>query len=404
MRSNASIFALSLLALGGGAPSHAQPVQRQGSVGAQAYGGPQSQPDDLSAETWRAADGTIRTRPARVQPQPQPASEPVAAQPDPQPEPQPQWADPAPAAPQSGTPGASYAVPGSAPVRKTQAAPMPRQEQPRPRQAPPPQVATVMPDGFTDPAAGVTGPSGSSQPAPGETPRYDEIGYAGVRPVSGGGAMDQSVVAVHRSLPANSYVEVTSLDTGRTILVLVTGTDPGADHPIDLSAGAARLLGASGDSIGVRIRTVNPPAMDKAALQAGRPAGDRADAPQVLLTALRKRLPGAPGHAGAVPRAPSVAAPAYSPPRPTAAPRPVPVRPAPAPARPAAGGRYIVQVAALSNASRAQALAQSLGGFVKPGGGLHRVQLGPFATASEAEAARRRAAGAGYGDARVQAN
>ncbi len=51
MRSNASIFALSLLALGGGAPSHAQPLQRQGSVGAQAYGGPQSQPDDQSAET-----------------------------------------------------------------------------------------------------------------------------------------------------------------------------------------------------------------------------------------------------------------------------------------------------------------------------------------------------------------
>ncbi|NWM59974.1 septal ring lytic transglycosylase RlpA family lipoprotein, partial [Escherichia coli] len=86
------------------------------------------------------------------------------------------------------------------------------------------------------------------QPGPGETPRYDEIGYAGIRPVSGGGAMDQAVVAVHRSLPANSYVEVTSLDTGKTILVLITGSDPGAGHPIDLSAGAARLLGANGDS------------------------------------------------------------------------------------------------------------------------------------------------------------
>ncbi|NIJ64759.1 rare lipoprotein A [Sphingomonas leidyi] len=399
MRSNASIFALSLLALCGGVPSHAQPLQRQGSVGAQAYGGPQSQPDDASAETWRAADGTIRTRPARVQPQSQPAPEPMVVQP----EPQPQWADPAPAAAQSGAPGASYAAPGSTPTRRAPATPAPRQEAPRPRQAPP-QVATVMPDGFTDPAAGAAGPSGSSQPAPGETPRYDEIGYAGVRPVSGGGAMDQSVVAVHRSLPANSYVEVTSLETGRTILVLVTGTDPGADRPIDLSAGAARLLGANGDSIGVRIRLVNPPAMDKAALQAGRPAADRADAPPVLLTALRKRLPGAPGQADAASRTPSAAAAAYGPPRVSVAPRPAPVRTAPPAARPAAGGRYIVQVAALSNASRAQALAQSLGGFVKPGGGLHRVQLGPFATAGEAEAARRRAAGAGYGDARVQAN
>ena len=70
---------------------------------------------------------------------------------------------------------------------------------------------------------------------------------------------------------------------------------------------------------------------------------------------------------------------------------------------PARGG-LVVQVAALSNAANAQSLAQSMGGFVKPGGGLYRVQLGPFATRGEAEAARQRAAGAGYGDARVIAN
>ncbi|MDG2532960.1 SPOR domain-containing protein [Sphingomonas sp. HITSZ_GF] len=385
MRSNASISALTLLAaLGGGAPSYAQNL---GSVGAQAYGGSQ---DAQSSETWRAADGTLRTRPARQQPQPQ-------YQPAPQqPEPQPQWTDPAPVPPQASAPGASYAVPGSsAPVRQQRSAPAQQQWQPQPQ----PQVQQQVPQDYADPAAGAAGPSGSSQPAPGETPRYDEIGYAGVRPVSGGGAMDQAVVAVHRSLPANSYVEVTSLDTGRTILVLVTGTDPGANHPIDLSAGAARLLGASGDTVGVRIRSVNPPAMDKSALQAGRPAGDRADAPQVLLTALRKHLPNRPSYASA----PSYTPPAYTAPR-TTAPRPAPVRTAPPAARPAANGRFVVQVAALSNAGRAQALAQSLGGFVKPGSGLYRVQLGPFATAGEAEAARRRAAGAGYGDARVQAN
>ncbi|NYT40113.1 SPOR domain-containing protein [Sphingomonas sp. R-74633] len=361
-------------------------------MAAQAYGG-----DDQSTETWRAADGTLRSRPARqqpAQPQVQPAPEPVEQQPEPQYQQQPQWADPAPAQQQSSAPGASYAVPGSAPARQQRTAPAPVQQQWQPQPAPQQQ----MPQDYADPAAGAAGPAGSSQPAPGETPRYDEIGYAGVRPVSGGGAADQAVVAVHRSLPANSYVEVTSLDTGRTILVLVTGTDPGADHPIDLSAGAARLLGASGDSVGVRIRSVNPPAMDKNALQAGHAAGDRADAPQVLLTALRKRLPSQPSYASAAPRTPS-----YSPPR-TAAPRPAAVRTAPPTARPAANGKYIVQVAALSNASRAQALAQSLGGFVKPGGGLYRVQLGPFATAGEADAARRRAAGAGYGDARVQAN
>ena len=401
MRSNANIFALSLLAAtGGGAAGHAHAAQHMGSVGAQAFGTPQqSQLDTQSTETWRAADGTIRSRPARVQPAP----EPVAPPPEPQPEPQPQWADPAPVQ-QSSAPGASYAVPGSAPAPKKKGKTPPTaqpQWQPQP-QPQPQQTAPTLPQDYADPTAGVTGPSGSSQPAPGETPRYDEIGYAGIRPVSG--SADQAIVAVHRSLPANSYVEVTSLDTGKTILVLVTGSDPGADHPIDLSAGAARQLGAQGDSIAVRIRTVNPPSMDKAALQAGRPAGDRADAPQVLLTALRKRLPNQPSYAAAPPR---VATPAYAPPR-TPAPRPVPVRtapPAPRPAaRAAAQGKYLVQVAALSSAGRAQALAQSLGGFVKPGGGLYRVQLGPFATAGEAEAARRRAAGAGYGDARVQAN
>jgi rare lipoprotein A len=375
MRSNASIFALTLT-VAAVAPSHAHALQQRGSIGAQAYGGAQ---DAQSSETWRAADGTLRSRPA-------PAAPPrVEAQPVVEPEPQPQWSDPAPQ-PQASAPGASYAVPG-----KTRTRPAPVQQQYQP------PVQQQAPEGYADPAAGAQGPSGSSQPAPGETPRYDEIGYAGIRPVSG--AADQAVVAVHRSLPANSYVEVTSLDTGKTILVLVTGTDPDAEHPIDLSAGAARLLGANGETIGVRLRSVNPPSMDKAALQSGRPAGDRADAPQVLLTALRKRLPSQPSYAAT----PSYAPPAYAPPRSTP-PRPAPVRTTPAPARPAAKGRFVVQVAALSNAQRAQALAQSLGGFVKPGGGLYRVQLGPFATAGEAEAARRRAAGAGYGDARVQAN
>lgn len=391
MRSNASIFALTLLAaLGGGAPSYANSLQQRGSVGAQAYGGAQ---DAQSNETWRAADGTLRSRPAPASAPPRVEVEPVVQEP----EPQPQWSDPAPAAQQSGAPGASYAVPGAAPARG-RGKPAPAQQQ---RQLPVGQAPVQQaPDGYADPTAGIAGPSGSSRPAPGETPRYDEIGYAGLRPVSG--SADQAVVAVHRSLPANSYVEVTSLDTGKTILVLVTGTDPGADHPIDLSAGAARLLGANGDAIPVRLRSVNPPSMDKVALQGGRPAGDRADAPQVLLTALRKRLPSQASYTS-VPRTPSYAAPAYSPPRAAVA-RPAPVRAAPPAPRPAAHGKFIVQVAALSNAGRAQALAQSLGGFVKPGGGLYRVHLGPFATAGEAEAARRRAAGAGYGDARVQAN
>jgi rare lipoprotein A len=237
------------------------------------------------------------------------------------------------------------------------------------------------------------GPSGSSRPRPGEF-RYDETGYAGVRSVEGGGAADVASVSLHRALPIGTALEVTSLDTGRTILVLVTGQlPPQADHPIDLSAGAAAQLGyAQHQRVPVRLRKVTPSGPDMAALRAGTAPSPRADAPPVLLIALRKRLPSVPA------AAPDRAA------APVRSPAPVRSRTAAtvATAPPAAvRGRYVVQVAALSSAGNAQALARSMGGFVKRGGGLHRVQLGPFATQAQAEAARGRAARAGHADARV---
>lgn len=279
-----------------------------------------------------------------------------------------------------GQPGASYAAPGAYPEPQRRA------------YAPPPQQQTyrapeAVPQDYADPAAGMEGPSGSSRSG---SQRYDEVGFAGIRPVAGGGAADGAVVGIHRSLPVNSFVEVTSLDTGKTILVLITGSlGAGADHPIDLSAGAARQLGYDRpQTIAVRVRAVTPTASDQAALNQGRPATQRPDTPPVLLNALRKHVP-AGGYAPAVqPVDPGYTAPART------------VTTTRAPAR----GGLVVQVAALSNAANAQSLAQSLGGFVKPGGGLYRVQLGPFATRGEAEAARQRAAGAGYGDARVIAN
>ncbi|RYE02443.1 MAG: hypothetical protein EOP61_08665 [Sphingomonadales bacterium] len=271
-----------------------------------------------------------------------------------------------------GAPGAAYAPPGEYRQAQQVYAPAPQQRAPDP-----------VAQGYADPAAGAAGPSGSSRS--GEK-RYDEVSYAGIRPVSGGGAADGAVVAVHRSLPVNSFAEVTALESGKTILVLITGTmEPGADHPMDLSAGAARQLGYDSQrSIPVRIRAVTPTPSDQAALNQGRPAETRPDTPPVLLNALRKHLP-----AGGFAAAPEPQA-SYAPPARTVTTTRVP-----------SGAGLIVQVAALSNARNAQSLAQSLGGFVKPGGGLYRVQLGPFATRNEAEAARRRAAGAGYGDARV---
>ncbi|MDT8757904.1 SPOR domain-containing protein [Sphingomonas psychrotolerans] len=262
--------------------------------------------------------------------------------------------------------GASYPVPGTAPARS----------QPAPRLDYAAQDA--------DPTAGIEGPRGSSQRGPGEQ-RYDEVGYAAVEDPT------QGVTGVHASLPVDTLVEVTSLENGRTIVVLVNATDPGAAKPITLSAGAARALGHDGAAtIPVRVRKVAAAPGDMAALRSGQPAPARPDTPPILLNALRKHL-GAPVAAAPAPAEHPATRPA-PPPR-AAAPRPAP----------AARGNFWVQVAALSNARNAQALAQRLSGSVKQGGGLYRVQLGPYATRAQADAARAGAARAGYGDARVLA-
>ncbi|NIJ18335.1 cell division septation protein DedD [Sphingomonas naasensis] len=267
-------------------------------------------------------------------------------------------------------PGASYPVPGSAPAQPRPAAPRLDYAQ------------------DADPTAGIEGPRGSSQRAPGEQ-RYDEVGYATVAEIGAG------VTAVHAGLPVDTLVEVTSLENGRTIVALVTATDPGAAKPITLSVGAARELGhAESGQMPVRVRRVAAAPGDLLALRSGKPAPARPDTPPVLLNALRKHLgpPATTSLASEVRTAPARPMPAA---RPAAAP--------PRAARPVAATGFYVQIAALSNAGNAQALARRLGGSVKQGGGLYRVQLGPFATRAQAEAARGGAARAGYGDARVLA-
>jgi rare lipoprotein A len=358
MKWNASaVAALLLLAGCGGDRGYAN-------YGPEVTGPP---PGSVAAQSWGSRRmPTAAPAPADAPPEsvdaPPIASEPPYA---------PQAAAPADIA--DAAPGAPYA------------APVAGDPAPRLAYAPPPTQ-----EANADPAAAADGPRGSSQRRLGEE-RYDEVGYAGVRTLPDGAAADDGIVALHRSLAPDTLVEVTSLDSGRTIVVLVTGAaDPGAGNAIELSAGAARLLGQDGNGpIPVRVRKVTAGPGDMMALRAGRPAAPRPDTPPVLLNALRKHLP-------ALAAAPAPAAP----PRPAYA-RPVASRPAPRTAPVAARGGYYVQVAALSNARNAQVLAKSLRGSVKQGGGFHRVQLGPFATRREADAARAGAARAGYGDARV---
>ena len=52
---------------------------------------------------------------------------------------------------------------------------------------------------------------------------FDQVGYAGVGVGVGGGT---GISIAHRTLPMPSYAEVTSLDSGRTILVRVTRRGP----------------------------------------------------------------------------------------------------------------------------------------------------------------------------------
>ena len=253
------------------------------------------------------------------------------------------------------------------------------------------------PDAAQDDLPGGNGPRGTSQAVPGEL-RYDDVGYAGVASDRGGNP--SAITAAHRSLPAGSFAEVTALDSGRTILVMITGGGGANDRVIDLSPGAARLLaGDGGGAIAVRVRRVDPPGGDQQALREGRAASERIDSPPVLLTALRKRLPGVQrGAARGAGRLPALA-PEMSGPGPAIVriTRPDPIATPPPSAR---GGHY-VQVAALSNAARASALAQSLGGSVQSAGGIYRVRTGPYPDSASADRARDAAARRGYGDARI---
>jgi len=235
--------------------------------------------------------------------------------------------------------------------------------------------------------------SGNGGPA-----RYDAVGYAVAG--SAGRLGGDAVTAAHATLPPGSYAEVTALDSGRTIAVLVSEPLPARpDRLIALSPGALRQLGitASGP-VGVRVRAIDPGPADRAALNAGKPAAARINAPAVLLTGLRKQLSQPPLSAATPPTpAPAPATQPHGSRAGASYPPLAPTRPAP----PATRGGLYVQIAALADATRARALAKNLGGIVQPAGRLFRVRLGPYATPTAAAKARDDAAARGYASARI---
>jgi rare lipoprotein A len=288
---------------------------------------------------------------------------------------------------------------------------------------------------------------GANLYTPADVMNYDEVGYAAADSGTG-------VTGSHHTLPLPSYVEVTSLTTGKTILVRLARRGPmDGDALVALSPAALAQLGAAAGEP-VRVRRVNPPEEERAALRAGRSAPARMDTPASLVAVLKRKLSGE-GSVALTPKAPApvtvaaISLPASSarqrplvqpvaaapsippsghkvtvgaPPLPPlavrgrefgVAPAPVvvarleqPPRPivasAPAPRTPpVARGEYVVQAAAMSTLERAQKVAGTIGGSVTRAGRYFRVRTGPFATRSQAEASLAKVRAAGYSDARI---
>jgi rare lipoprotein A len=254
---------------------------------------------------------------------------------------------------------------------------------------------------------------------PVDTMNYDAVGYA-VAGNDGGTAITGS----HRTLPLPSYVEVTALDTGRTILVRMERRGPMTGALLtELSPGAAAQLGIAGQPrTAVRVRRVNPPEPERSALRSGQPAMLRMDTPPSLRAVLVRRLeqqgvgaqvsrPGPMLTPDKLPPAPA----AIQKPEPKPEPKPevvstpvstakpaAPIKPAKAEPAPAAKGTWLVQIGAFSSKERASAVAGKAGAKVQQLGKLFRVRMGPYVSRTEADAALAKARAAGYTDARIQ--
>ena len=273
---------------------------------------------------------------------------------------------------------------------------------------------------------------------------YDEVGFLSATDGVG-------VTGAHHTLPVPSYVEVTSLETGRTILVRLEKRGPmDSNHLIALAPAALAQLGASADTP-VRVRRVNPPEEQRAMLRAGAEAPLRMDTPMSLVEVLRRRLPDegsvslrasaaqvlpadtvlaserdsespAIAEAAELPdveltpverafadvaaEAAAEEAPSILAETPDTAEQPAVAEVIAEPAELAASNEegFVVQAATFSTEERAANAADALGGHISPSGKYFRVRTGPFETREQAEASLANVQAAGYSDARIYTN
>lgn len=261
---------------------------------------------------------------------------------------------------------------------------------------------------------------------------FDEVGYAGLDD-----AADPSISVSHRTLPLPSYVEVTALDSGRTILARAERRGPmSGRHLVALSAAGFAQLGADpAQPLAVRVRRTNPQEYERALLRTNQRAPERLMTPASLLEVLRKLLirkstpslvvaddlePIASVPVGVTPpikRTPlkpvvakPVLAKAVVPKLAIAKPdivKPVVAKPATAKTplatatKTRATAAFSIQVGTFANRANADSTAKKLAGKVSGSGKFWRVRLGPFDQRVLAEAELTRAKKAGFGDARV---
>ena len=203
--------------------------------------------------------------------------------------------------------------------------------------------------------AGATGPEDTPAARYGSylaTGRASWYGHelAGRRTATGKRFNPDDVMIAHRTLPLESMVEVTDVDTGRTIIARVGDRGPGrADRVADLSLGAARLLGTNRRAVAnIRLRALKPGTENPGLILAG---------------------------ASAVP-------------------------PVAKPIELDAAGTYRVQIASFASQARAQALADRFDARAQHVGRVWRVERASL-DANSAKALRDAAVQAGYDDACV---
>lgn len=255
--------------------------------------------------------------------------------------------------------------------------------------------------------------------------RFSQAGLAAIYDAEPGSNLTASgemfdpmqLTAAHPTLPIPSYARITNLANGRMIVVRINDRGPyGTDRVISLSRAAADRLNTSNNTKvridpiivapdgslsgpGMACTTVAkqtyalPPRPDLSGGMgsvSSAPAQPQGDVLPVSNSTLKSDdTTGAPVSSSGFLGAPTTLAPGVlEGNEPTPAPQPAPVS--------AASGRFVVQVGAVSDQTRAQQYQQRLSqqfsvpGRVMQNGAVWRIQLGPFASKTEASALQQR--------------